>query len=330
MPFWGFVPVKKCLEKISFYNRLVVTNWVDCLLYHNMLRTLELNCGMLDSHVNVFIWQGIILLFFIIFPLMVKFLLTTCKERCEDGACWYRRVQAAHGPLSEELLEEGPLEARMMACGTDRLFVVRAFVVCASSFGGQEAVGACAALGCCTPECCPWSGALPWGESLDHATPASLHPLPVPRWRVGLCWRLHARIQLRALEWGQEAGVLPKEPFFSSDTYVSGCLHTLLCRGLCLQAPRNPALSLAVSSGQPASPSLAFWDLCLSLGSSGGHGTPGIVISGWDSVLGKSFQQVCWLLSPVSRKGQVWAACQHLNREVTSAYPNPRGVGDNR
>lgn len=57
---------------------------------------------------------------------------------------------------------------------------------------------------------------------------------------------------------------------------------------VCLGTPHNPALSLAVSSGQPASPSLAFQDLCLSLGSSGGHGTPGIVINGWDSVLGKS------------------------------------------
>lgn len=38
------------------------------------------------------------------------------------------------------------------------------------------------------------------------------------------------------------------------------------------------------------------------------------------------------LLAPESReqKGQVWAVCQDLNREGTSAYPNPRGVGDNR
>lgn len=109
--------------------------------------------------------------------------------------------------------------------------IVRAFAVCASSFGGQETVGAelCLCWGCCTPECCPWPGALPWDESLDHAASASLHPLPVPRWRVGLCWRLRAKIQLRTLEWGQEAGVLRKEPFFSFVTYLSGCLHTLCC-----------------------------------------------------------------------------------------------------
>lgn len=94
---------------------------MDCLFYHNMLHTLELNYGMLGSHMNMFIWQGIILLFFIIFPLMVKFLLAACKERCEDGACWYRRVEAAHRPLLEELVEEGSLEVRTMLCGTDSL-----------------------------------------------------------------------------------------------------------------------------------------------------------------------------------------------------------------
>lgn len=91
------------------------------MLYHNMLHTLGLNYGMLGSHRNMFIWQGIILIFFIIFPLMVKFLLATCKERCEDGACWDRRVDAAHGSLSEELVEEGALEARTVACCTDSL-----------------------------------------------------------------------------------------------------------------------------------------------------------------------------------------------------------------
>lgn len=82
-----------------------------------MLHTSELNYGMLGSHMNMFIWQGIILLFFIIFPLMVKFLLATCKERCEDSACWDRSVDTARGSLSEELVEE----ARMAACGTDSL-----------------------------------------------------------------------------------------------------------------------------------------------------------------------------------------------------------------
>lgn len=43
------------------------------------------------------------------------------SEKCEDGACWDRRVDAAHGSLSEELVEEGPLEARTVVCGTDSL-----------------------------------------------------------------------------------------------------------------------------------------------------------------------------------------------------------------
>lgn len=115
---------------------------MDCLFYHNMLHTLELNYGMLGSHMNMFIWQGIILLFFIIFPLMVKFLLAACKERCEDGACWYRRVEAAHGPLSEELVEEGPLEARTTLCDTDSLLSGPLQCVPPHSFGDQEAVGA--------------------------------------------------------------------------------------------------------------------------------------------------------------------------------------------
>lgn len=148
-----------------------------------MLHTLELNYGMLGSHMNVFIWQGIILLFFIIFPLMVKFLLAACKERCEDGACWYRRVEAAHEPLLEELVVEGPLEARTTPCGTDSL--LSGPLQCVPPVLGVRRLRAqgcaCAAWGCCTAECCPWSGAFPWGESLDHATAASLHPLPVPR-----------------------------------------------------------------------------------------------------------------------------------------------------
>lgn len=41
---------------------------------------------------------------------------------------------------------------------------------------------------------------------------------------------------------------------------------------VCLEAAHNPAFCLAVPSGQPASPSLAFPDLRLSLESSGGHG----------------------------------------------------------
>lgn len=97
------------------------------------------------------------MLFLIIFPLMVKFLLTACKERCEDGACWYRRVEAAHGPLLEELVEEGPLEARTTLCGTDSL--LSGPLQCVPPVLGVRGPWvqgcACAAWGCCTPECCP-------------------------------------------------------------------------------------------------------------------------------------------------------------------------------
>lgn len=40
---------------------------------------------MLGSHMNMFIWQGIILLFFVIFPLMVKFLLQRSVRMVHAG-----------------------------------------------------------------------------------------------------------------------------------------------------------------------------------------------------------------------------------------------------
>lgn len=148
-----------------------------------MLHTLVLNYGILGSHMNMFIWQGVILLFFIIFPLMVKFLLAAFKDGCKDSAFWYRRVEAAYEPLLEELVEEGPLEARTMPCGTDSL--LSGPLQCVPPVLGVRRLwvqgSACAAWGCCTPECCLWSGAFPWGESLDHATSSCLRLLPVPR-----------------------------------------------------------------------------------------------------------------------------------------------------
>lgn len=107
---------------------------------------------------------------------MVKFLLATCKERCEDGACWDRRVDAAHGSLLEELVEEGALEARTVACGTDSLLSGPLQCVPPVLGGRRLWVRGSASAGCC-----PRSGALPWDESLDHAASTSLHPLPVLR-----------------------------------------------------------------------------------------------------------------------------------------------------
>lgn len=145
-----------------------------------MLHTLEWNYRMLCCHMNMFIWEGIILLFLIIFPLMVKFLLAAHKERCEDGACWYRRLEAAHGPLSVELVEEGPLEARRPFCVTLTACCQGFCIVYLQFWGSGEAVSAglcCAAWGSCTPEC----GQVHFCGLSHWITSASLHPLPVPR-----------------------------------------------------------------------------------------------------------------------------------------------------
>lgn len=75
---------------------------------------------MLGSHLNMFIWQGILSPFFLFSPL-VKLPLATCKGACEGGARWDRRAEAACGSL----LEEGRLEARRVACSTDSLSLQR-------------------------------------------------------------------------------------------------------------------------------------------------------------------------------------------------------------
>lgn len=122
--------------------------------------------------------------------------------------------------------------------------------------------------------------------------------------------------------------MLPKKPFFSFDTYLSGCLHTL-CWAVGLPGiPHNPALSLALSSDQPDSPSLAFQFF-----------VPREQRRPWhsrdcDQWVGFSARKEFsgGLLTPESceQKRAGLAACQDLNREVTSAYPSPRGVGDHR
>lgn len=279
---------------------------MDCLLYHNMLHTLELNYGMLGSHMNMFIWQGIILLFFIIFPLMVKFLLAVCKERCDDGACWYRSVEAAHGPLLEELVEEGPLEARTALCGTDSLLSGPVqYVPPVLGVRRPWAQGcACAAWGCCTPKCCPgqvrFRGVSHWITPLlcpfthcpcrgEGWVPADVST-PKPSWEL---WN-----ESRREECCQRSHFSPLTPI--SQAAFTLCVGLWVCLGF-LTTQLSALHCLQTSLIPHPWPSSS-----LSLGNSGGRGTPGTVISGWDSVLGKSFQEVCWLLSHVSRKGQVW------------------------
>lgn len=249
-----------------------------------MLHTLELNYGMLSSHMNMFIWQGIILLFLIIFPLMVKFLLAACKERCEDNTCWYRRLEAAYGPLSE-LVEEGPLEARKRCCVTLTACCQGLCSVCLQFWGsgGCECRALLCSLGLLHTGV--WSGAFLWVESLDHfCVPSPTACAEVKGGSVLTSPRQNAVESCGMSAGGRSAanGAI----FLLWHLALRLHSHSMFCLG----APCNPSLSLAVSSGQPVSPSLSFPGLCLSLGSRWGHGTLGIVIGEWDSVLGKSFQ----------------------------------------
>lgn len=94
--------------------------------------------------------------------------------------------------------------------------------------------------------------------------------------------------------------MLPKVSFFYFDTYLCGCLRALCLLRVCLEVAGNLALSLAVPSGQPARPALAFQDLRLSLGSSGGHGHAGDC----DQWVGRSPREKfsVGLLAPESRE----------------------------
>lgn len=126
------------------------------------------NAGFSREHVYL---AGYYFAFLHYFSPMVKFLLAACKERCEDSACWYRSVEAAHRPLLEELVEEGPLEARTALCGTDSLF--SGPLQCVPPVWrvrGPWAQGcACAAWGCCTPECCPGQVSVGWVTGSRHS-----------------------------------------------------------------------------------------------------------------------------------------------------------------
>lgn len=208
---------------------------------------------MRGSHLNMFIWQGVFLLVLFILSLLVRLPLSTRKGRCALG-----QEGSGSPPIVARELQDGPLEVRRVACGTDSLLSRPLRLVppglpegAACQFWGARGCwqrlrgSACATSGCHTPECRGRpSGAFPRGESQDRATSASLHPLPVPRRRVGPCWRLRAQILLRALEWGQEAGALPKVPFFLL-RHLPLWLPSrfVIVPWVCLEAARNPALT---------------------------------------------------------------------------------------
>lgn len=175
-------------------------------------------------------------------------------------------------------LEEGPLEARRMACSTDSLCLQVSRRVLPASFGGQEAaLRGCGALPVQSLAAGRWSAA--GGQARFHGASHWIVPLLHPFTRcpcsgegwvcadvsmTKCCWELwnEGRRQERC-----------QRCCFSPLTPASEAAFTLcVVLWVCLQAARNPALSLAVPSGQPTSPSLAFQDLQLSLGSSGGHG----------------------------------------------------------
>lgn len=168
--------------------------------------------------------------------------------------------------------------------------IVRAFAVCASSFGGQETVGAelCLCWGCCTPESA--RGQVHF-RGMSHWITPLLRPFThcLSRGEGWVC----ADVSMPKSSWelwneGRRQECCERSHFSPLSPTSQAAFTLCVVLWVCLGTPHNPALSLAVSSGQPASPSVAFQDLCLSLGSSGGHGTLGIVINGWDSVLGKS------------------------------------------
>lgn len=170
-------------------------------------------------------------------------------------------------------LEEGPLEARRTY--TDSLCLQVSRRVLPASFGGQEA----ARRGC---------GALPvqslaaghqsatGGQARFHGAShwivPLLHPFTHQRQRVAPC---HVSMTKSCREFWNEGRRQERcqRCCFSPLTPASEAAFTLcVVLWVCLEAACNPALSLAVPSGQPTSPSLAFQDLRLSLGSSEGHG----------------------------------------------------------
>lgn len=151
---------------------------------------------MRGSHLNMFIWQGVFLLVLFILSLLVRLPLSTRKGRCALG-----QEGSGSPPIVAGGLQDGPLEVRRVACGTDSLPSRPLRLVppglpegAACQFWGARGCwqrlrgSACATSGRRTPECRGrLSGAFPRGESQDRATSASLHPLPVPRRRVGPC-----------------------------------------------------------------------------------------------------------------------------------------------
>lgn len=101
----------------------------------------------------MFIWQGILLLFFIFFPLLVKLPVATCEGTCEGGAHWDRRAEAACGSLPEGWrkvhFKRGGRRAAPTAChqGLCSLCLQVSRRVLPASFGGQEAArSGCGAL----------------------------------------------------------------------------------------------------------------------------------------------------------------------------------------
>lgn len=181
---------------------------------------------MLGSHLHVFIWQGILLLFFIIFPLVVKLPLATCKGTCEGGAHWNRRAEAPavdHGrraggrPTWSE--EDGMQHCQL---------VVRAFAACASRSPAASAVSRrllvlglwllhtwvlLALVGCIS---------VGWVTGSRHfCVPPHTAHAEVKGGSV-----LTSPCQNPVESSGMRAGVLPKVPFSAFDTWLWGCLHT--------------------------------------------------------------------------------------------------------
>lgn len=218
------------------------------------------------------------MLFFIIFPRLVKLPLAMCKGTREGGA----RGQEGRGGLRIVAagLEEGPLEARRTGPCRQGLCSLPLQVsrrVLPASFGGQEAArSGCGALPVQSLAAVHLSAA--GGQVRFHGVSHWIMPLLRPftrcpcRGEGWVCADVSMPKSCRELRNEGRRWECCQRCWFSPLTPASEAAFTLcVVLRVCLEAARNPALSLALPSGQPTSLSVAFQDLRLSLGSSGGH-----------------------------------------------------------
>lgn len=204
---------------------------------------------MLGSHLNMFIWQDVLLLFLFILSPLLRLPQSTRKGRCALGQEGSGSLRIAAGGLPD-----GPLEVRRMARGTDSLPSRPLRLVppglpesAARQFWGARGCrqwlrgSACATSGCRTPECRrvrfrgvshrivpllrPFTRCLCRGEGWVRADAS------VPK----SCWELWNEGRRR--ERCQRCRFSPSTP--TSVAAFALCVVPWVC----LEAARNPALA---------------------------------------------------------------------------------------